>query len=189
MRCTNCGWDNADSNSKCEKCGYPLRNGGSENSEKSTIRETLRGTIPESIIEEPAPKKTVPETPVEPKKNNNPAQPHNGTINPWMMPQGGFPSVNYCKLSPVPNVPNEKHMPNDLELKGEKITLNRGNLDPDNMTISQNSQASLTCKNGKWYIKDESLYKTTYVYAAKETPLQNGDIIMMGNRRFVFTED
>ena len=86
-------------------------------------------------------------------------------------------------------MPNEKHMPKEVSLKGNEITLKRDNVDPDNMTISQNSQASLTCKDGKWYIKDESMYKTTFVYAARETPLQNGDVILMGNRRYVFSED
>lgn len=191
MRCTNCGWDNADSNTKCEKCGYPLGNGNVGNNEKSTIRETIRETIPEGIKEEErvyrkidAPKETIEEP-----QNKKPTPNYGETINPWASPQGVFPSVSYCKLSPMPIMPDEKHMPSEVELKGEKTVLKRGNIDPDNMTISQDNQAILTCKNGKWYIKDLSLYKTTYVHAGTDTPLKNGDIILMGNRRFVFTED
>ena len=89
----------------------------------------------------------------------------------------------------MPLAPNEKHMPKELELKGEYNELNRGNLDPDNFTISQKVQAVLTCKNGKWYINDQSTYKTTFILVSEETPLKSGDVILMGNRRFVFTEE
>ena len=80
-------------------------------------------------------------------------------------------------------------MPKEVELKGELNELNRENLDPDNFTISQKAQAVLTCKNGKWFIKDQSPYKTTYILASEETALKSGDVILMGNRRFVFTEE
>ena len=183
MRCTNCGWDNADENVRCEKCNSPL-NGNSKNEEPTVLGKTIREpmedinpTIPEVIINEPKSKK------------GNKAPVAGGTINPWATPQATFSSVSYCKLTPLPNVPNEKHLPGEAEFKGDMITLNRANLDPDNMIISQSNQATLTCKNGKWYIKDESSYKTTFIHAGKETPLQNGDIILMGNRRFVFTEE
>lgn len=186
MRCTNCGWDNADENVRCEKCNSPLGSNG-EKEEPTVYGKTIRETERDGII---TPKKTVPENNVneeKPLKNNN-APVHGGTINPWATPQS-FPSISYCKLSPLPIIPNEKHMPGDVEFKGDRITLNRANLDPDNMAISQSNQAELICKNGKWYIKDESAFKTTYIHARKETPLQNGDIILMGNRRFEFTEE
>ncbi len=187
MRCTNCGWDNPDENVRCEKCNSPLGN-KVNNEEPTVLGKTVLETERDSII---SPKKTVIEEgikePTPAKVNKAPIT--GGTINPWATPQAGFGSVSYCKLSPLPNVPNEKHMPGEVELKGDMITLNRANLDPDNMIISQSNQATLSCKNGKWFIKDESSYKTTYIHAGKETPLHNGDIILMGNRRFVFTEE
>lgn len=194
MRCTNCGWDNADQNTRCEKCNAPLDNPIGFKP-VSTIRETVPETegggrpyppTEREPVEEPT-RPTAPET--EPSSNETPGYPK--TINPYSgpMPGPGFPMMSYCKLTPQPMVPNEKHMPKELELKGEYNELNRGNLDPDNFTISQKIQAELTCKNGKWFIKDQSPYKTTYILASEETPLKSGDIILMGNRRFVFTEE
>ncbi len=42
------------------------------------------------------------------------------------------------------------------------------------------------CENGKWYIKDASPLKTTYVCAKEKIELAPGDIIILGNRRFEF---
>ena len=191
MRCTNCGWDNADQNTRCEKCNTPLE-GSMGNSTGSTVRETIRETLREDT---PYPKKTerdsmeeLSPTIQEPKQTSG-ATPYGGTINTFGGMPFGAPMMNYCKLTPMPSAPNEKHLPKEVELKGDYNELNRGNLDPDNFTISQNLQAILTCKNGKWYIKDQSHYKTTYVLASEEMPLKNGDVILMGSRRFVFTED
>lgn len=194
MRCTNCGWDNADQNTRCEKCNAPLEN-FSENNQGSTVREPIKKTV---LEDSPYPKSTIrdPEEPVrstisEPNPISGSAPVYPGTYNPYGggFPYGGVPMMSYCKLTPLPLAPNEKHLPKELELKGEYNELNRGNLDPDNFTISQKIQAELTCKNGKWYIKDQSPYKTTYILASDEVALKSGDIILMGNRRFVFTEE
>lgn len=194
MRCSNCGWDNADQNTKCEKCNAPLGS-FTESETHSTVRETIRETEREKS---PSPNPTIidAEEPVQPTNPENGissggSRNYSGTYNPYggASPYGGFPMMSYCKLTPLPLAPNEKHLPKEMELKGEYNELNRGNLDPDNFTISQKIQAELTCKNGKWYIKDMSPYKTTYILASEEMPLKSGDVILMGNRRFVFTEE
>lgn len=195
MRCTNCGWDNPDENVRCEKCNSPLGGNGGK-VEPTILGKTIRepdidvNVSPNKTIIEGAYEPTYepPQAP-QPKPETHNSAPIGGTINPWASPQGAFGAMSYCKLSPLPNVPNEKHLPGEAVFKGEIVTLNRANLDPDNMIISQSNQATLTCKNGQWFIKDESSYKTTYIHAGEETPLHNGDIILMGNRRFVFTEE
>ena len=193
MRCTNCGWDNADQNTRCEKCNAPLDNPSGYTPEPPTqepIGKTIREPYPSTIGDTEPVGPTVPEPePISAPKPGATVYP--GTYNPYggASPYGGVPMMSYCKLTPLPLAPNEKHLPKELELKGGYNELNRGNLDPDNITISQKIQAELTCKNGKWYIKDQSPYKTTYILASEETPLKSGDIILMGNRRFVFTEE
>lgn len=200
MRCTNCGWANADQNTRCEKCNAPLEGSSMPNNPGPAIHETIRETIRETvredqpfkktIIDEPAPA-PIPVPPVQEPKPTSGAKPYGGTMNIFDM--GGMPfgapMMCYCKLAPMPVAPNEKHLPREVELKGEYNELNRGNIDPDNFTISQTLQAVLTCKDGKWFIKDQSPYKTTYVLASEEIPLKSGDVILMGNRRFVFTEE
>lgn len=195
MRCTNCGWDNAEQNTRCEKCNAPLDN-PSGNNPPSTIGEpepvnidpigkTIIETYPDTIGDPESVRPTAPEPDQTPKATTG----YGKTIRPDQWGPFGPFTISYCKLTPMPLAPNEKHMPKEVELKGELNELNRGNLDPDNLTISQKVQAVLTCKNGKWYIKDQSPYKTTYILASEEMPLKSGDVILMGNRRFVFTEE
>ena len=194
MRCTNCGWDNADQNTRCEKCNAPLENSNG-NDFSSTIRETIRETIVEDqpiiskTVNEPIVERVDPKPAEEPRRQTGSSPAYGGTVNPWGGMPFGVPMISYCKLSPLPSAPNEKHLPRELELKGEYNELNRENLEPDNFTISQKVQAVLTCKDGKWFIKDQSPYKTTYVLATEEVPLKDGDVILMGNRRFVFSEE
>lgn len=160
-----------------EPIGKTVREDHGYNNTQRDYPETQRDPVEEPV----APK--VPES--QRPSGNEPA--YGGTIPPWM--QFGASAISFCRLTPMPLVPNERHLPQEVELKGEYNELNRGNLEPDNNTISQKLQAVLTCKDGKWFIKDQSAYKTTFVLAAEETPLKNGDVIMMGNRRFVFTEE
>ena len=208
MRCTNCGWDNANQNTRCEKCNAPLeKTMGVGGEDQVYIYETppsgMQGPIGKTVREDQGYNKTqrdypktqrdpiedhvAPLAPQEPKQPSNAEPVYGGTIPPWM--QFGTSAMSFCRLTPMPLAPNEKHLPQEVELKGEYNELNRGNLDPDNFTISQKIQAVLTCKDGKWFIKDQSPYKTTYILVSEEVPLKNGDVILMGNRRFVFTEE
>lgn len=170
MRCPNCGWDNAEQNTRCERCDTPL---GNENPSK--LRSTVRDPI---IVDQPAAPK---------KPANEPHKP--GTINMWGGPQFETPKKGIGRLTPMPSSPNDRSLSGGLELKDDYNELNRNNLDTDNNTISQRLQAVITHKDGKWYIKDQSSYKTTFILAAEEVQLKDGDIILMGNRRFVFTEE
>ena len=207
MRCTNCGWDNADQNTRCEKCNAPLEKTAREVGENQSpifetpspgIREAIGKTVREDkpfnktlrdykeTLRDPIEEPIVPKV-SEPKQPTDNKSPYGGTIPPWM--QFGASAMSFCRLTPMPIAPNDIHLPQEVELKGEYNELNRGNLEPDNFTISQKVQAIMACKDGKWYIKDQSPYKTTFVLASEEVPLKNGDVILMGNRRFVFSEE
>ena len=176
---------NNTGSSRVEPRVYPGDFGPNVNPIGKTVREDQ--LLPKKTIidiDEPAPIPVAPEQ----KPKSDTSSPYGGTIPPWAI-SGGFPMMSYCKLTPLPSAPNEKHLPREVELKGEYNELNRGNLDPDNFSISQKIQAVLTCKDGKWFIKDQSPYKTTFVLASEEVPLKAGDVILMGSRRFVFTEE
>ena len=66
--------------------------------------------------------------------------------------------------------------------------LNRSNTDEENMTITSKEQAVLIYENKKWYIQDKSEQKTTFVYTSDKIELKPGDVIVLGNRRFEFSE-
>jgi len=199
MRCNNCGWENPDGSQKCEKCNAPLQGGVVSNPQvdygHSTIREDFpfsKPQIPKTVFEGTINEN--PEVPQQPQPAPQPAQQaasanYTGTMNPWGGIGGGYTPLSHCSLKPV-IFPGEdmRDVPKEVNLKGNYTELNRQLLDPDNNTITSNVQAILTCKDGKWYIQDQSAQKTTFVYAGEPIPLKTGDVILMGNRTFVFEE-
>lgn len=192
MRCSNCGWGNPDGNSKCEKCNAPMGGaGGQDFNVQSTIRESVPFE-PKRPME-----KTIPETLIDPIPENKPKQEpktaptvdFGGTVNPYAG-MGAYAPVPRCILKPV-IFPDEdaRYAPQQVNIKGDFNELNRQLLDPDNNTITSKVQATLTFKDGKWYVQNQSAQKTTYVYAGEPIEVKSGDIILMGNRTFVFEKD
>ena len=221
MRCNNCGWDNPNTNTHCEKCNAPLT-GAAQVNHQPLGAEALKKTVTEASVfgvqqQQPSPihqdhQPTMPEVvahtcpdcgyPLRPGtsfcpqcgkalKAEQPRTPspkttpnHSGTVNPWVQvtPQ------SRCTLTPVRQSSDEAD-PAALTFKGDTHTLNRGNLDAENPTITSQTQAELTCQNGTWYIQDHSTQHTTFIHAAERTALHDGDIILMGNRQFVFHSD
>lgn len=192
MRCNNCGWENPDGSQKCEKCNAPLQGGaGSQNLDvHSTIRESAPFEPQKpvgTIIEEP---ENAGQKVAQPKKpQTSPTVDFGGTVNPYAG-MGAFVPVPRCILKPV-IFPGEdtRYAPQPVNIKGDYNELNRQLLDPDNNTITSKVQAILTFKDGKWYVQNQSAQKTTYVYAGEPVEVKSGDIILMGNRTFVFEED
>lgn len=104
-----------------------------------------------------------------------------GTVNPWSRPQ----SLNECSLTPVP-WEGDADACSPIKYSGSSIVLNRANTDPSNNTITSRVQAELVRENDGWYLTDKSELQTTYVHAGRKTKLEDGDIVILGNRRFVF---
>ena len=69
---------------------------------------------------------------------------------------------------------------------GNDFELNRDNTDPENSTITSKTQAVVSFEDGKWFIKDESELRSTFVQAARKVELQNGDLILLGNQLYKF---
>ena len=185
MRCNNCGWENPDGSQKCEKCNAPLQGGASNQNfdAHSTIREDAPFEPKKqggTVVEEPK---------AQPRPQTAPTVDFGGTVNPYAG-MGAYVPIRHCILKPV-IFPGEdmRDAPKPVNLSGDYNELNRQILDPNNNTITSKVQATLTCKDGKWYIQNQSSQKTTYVYADEPVEIKTGDIILMGNRTFVFEED
>jgi len=73
-----------------------------------------------------------------------------------------------------------------LAFKGDSVPLNRDNLEPDNFTITSQVQAEMKFVDGEWYIENKSRLKTTFIQVLTPVKLHKGDIIIMGNKRFLF---
>lgn len=217
MRCKNCGWPNKPESTTCAKCGAPLDStdpGVSEGDLKKTVleKEVFGMNAAQPNI---CPKCSYPLRPgtlkcpncqtdissAATQANNNaqeeprrmpPRRPtvlnapnFNGTVNVWT--QGGMYVTPSFVLTPIKRN-GERHEPEDVELEGNEVTLTRENVDPGNMSITSRAQAVITRKDNQWYIEDKSEQKTTFVQARCPQPLQDGDIILLGNRLFIFHE-
>jgi len=218
MRCKNCGWENPDNLTKCEKCNSPLDSGApSFSAPAAAAPQNFNKTVNEAAFFGAGPAQTpidanvcpqcgypmrpgVSECPnchygatvnphaaqARPKAGPAPKQvkssPVSGTVNPWVQ----VAPANQCTLEPIAQEGESNPAP--VRLKGEAHELNRANLDPDNMTITSKVQACLTCEDGQWFIEDKSAQQTTFIHAGEKTALKDGDVILMGNRQFVFRD-
>ena len=72
--------------------------------------------------------------------------------------------------------------------KGDGFELTRDNTVPFDNTISSH-QAILTHDADGWYIEDKSTYHTTAIIASRRMRLEEGDTVVLGSSRFVFTEN
>ena len=235
MRCKNCGWENPDNLTRCEKCGTALSGGGApyQAAPAAAPAQNFNKTVNEAVVfpdaapAAPAAAAAAPtfhapvqgggsfcpkcgyplragvhvcpnchevttEAEVEQVPISKPAAPKaapkqqvaapvgGGTVNPWVQVAAGA----HCSLEPVAQ--DGVETPAALELKGEKHELNRANLDPENQTITSKVQANLFFEDGQWYIEDKSAQQTTFIHADGKAALKEGDVILMGNRQFIF---
>ena len=68
----------------------------------------------------------------------------------------------------------------------EAIILNRNNVESGNNSITSKAQAELVFENGKWFLSDLSELHTTFINAGNKTEIKDGDLILMGDRKFIF---
>ena len=113
-----------------------------------------------------------------------------GTVNPYSrVVVEDEPQTPRCTLTLLSDDGNEAAAePIAIEGGEELFELTRDNTNPADNTISSH-QAVLSHDEEGWHIKDASTYKTTAIVVTSRTKLKEGDIIVMGSSRFVFTEE
>lgn len=192
MRCNNCGWQNSAGKLRCEKCNYPLSgslNVQSESpappSEPQELQGTIKGT-PSNLDPWDAPN----QGPVTPAPGNPPvsappvysAGGYKGTIDPTrQQAEGASPGFQMTPLNKEGEAPRPP-----LRFAGEEVVLNRDNVDPGNSAITSKEQACIQLIDGAWHIVDRSSLQTTFVQVAEPYQLKKGDVILLGNRKFIF---
>lgn len=161
----------------CNKCGYPLRPGLSKcpncNTDLFTPKKPQEQE-PQSFQSRSVRRPTVVGSPS-----------IHGTVNVWT--EGGLGLTPSFILSPIKRN-GERKQPDEIEFEGENVILNRDNSDPGNMSITSRTQAVITRKDDKWFIEDKSEQKTTFIQASTPQELHEGDVILLGNRLFIFHE-
>jgi len=106
-----------------------------------------------------------------------------GTINPWSTPS----EDSFCTLRRIP-WQNERVTYEPVSYSGEKIVLNRANTDSNNNSITSREQAVISYENGEWFIENRSNLQTTLIRVDRKLKLEDGDIIVLGNRMFEFRQ-
>ena len=207
MRCTNCGWENPEGAQRCEKCNSPIAGAPANEQRIEEPRQDIKSTIRE--MQEPVQVQSrdnscpecgfpiregatscpncgksfvKPAAPfIAPAPMAGVASKYGATVNPWSNPTAG----KTFKLQPVAweNEPGEIPA---MTYTGEVVALNRENTEPANNTITSKTQAEISSENGKWFIEDKSAQQSTFVHAGRKIELTDGDVIILGNRRFIF---
>lgn len=113
--------------------------------------------------------------------NGNRSYARGGTENPWANPSKG----SFCTLKRL-SWQSEQIQYSPVSYSGRTIVLNRRNTDANNNSITSLEQAVLTHENGEWFIENRSEQKTTLIRVDRKTKLNDGDIIVLGNRMFEF---
>lgn len=244
MRCSNCGWDNPNGLTKCEKCGSLLSGVVAQENSRNAYESSTKGTAMEGCADSSVFRKTVceasvfdvnaasspseqqivhdgrcpkcgyplrPDVTVCPKCHNiiHPSlsvggakterdssiqevpvshAPKNHTLSGGtIMPGMKFSPSIYASLTPLP-LEGERQTPEKIEFEEKHQILNRGNIDPKNFTITSKEQAVLEYNETKkcWYIQDKSALHSTFLHCAGEMPIVDGDVVLMGDRRFTF---
>ena len=245
MRCDNCGWNNPDGLTKCQKCnqelvqaptpvqnnfnqtvmdpsrnrsevqvgsqvfcpgcGYPLSEGVTvcPNCGTAAVAEpapapsqyskTVR-VLPENLVSEEKPKHEVLKATV----REIPQHLLDNTKTVRVLPEALLPDDAPVQPEPVPApapAPAFRLVPMDnfdgqtpvaLSFSGEAVALGRKDIVAGDASIAEDVQAAFEFADGQWAVSDKSGQASTYVCSSRRIQLQPGDIVVIGNRRFIF---
>lgn len=179
--------------SACPKCGYPLR---ADAVKCPNCNTPVNGNVDSNSLN--ANTNGYQRRPTRMADSNESATPNptrivsggggklRGTINPYMM---NIPTEPSFVLSPLQRMNERKAVePVELDLEDGEVVLTRDNTEPGNPSITSKAQALVSHSEGHWYIENRSEQNTTFVLARNKIELHDGDIILLGNRMFEFTE-
>ncbi|MGN0222752.1 MAG: hypothetical protein ACI4AM_01865 [Muribaculaceae bacterium] len=109
-----------------------------------------------------------------------------GTVNPFMQPKAQpKPEFSLELIAGQGEVLSEK----EHNYEGDEVVLNRSNTEATNNTITSKVQAVVKFDGEHWTIEDRSTLMTTYVRAGRPIEINDGDIILLGDRQFIFHVD
>ena len=153
---------------KCDACGYyPLRNKPANDSPCPNCG--FKGSDESVRKEEPA---------VSRPEKSKPAAPSGAKT----MRIG---QVNISKEAPKPKlILVDENKNAEQAYEGEKISLNRTNLAPENSSISSKEHAIFTHKGGKWTLEDKSSNGATFVQVKGKVAVESGSLIILGDKVF-----
>jgi hypothetical protein len=176
--CMACGYPNLASADNCMQCGSQLHR-QREPKPAAMIAPVAPLLPPQKIDSAPAPEKV----PVVVSPSVAQEMSAAKTVPFWELLAST--KAQSFSLTPLPR-PGEQP-PESRQFFGEVVSLSRDNLEPDNISLTSKVQASLHFVDGSWLLSDESGQQSTFLRISRPQPLQDGDVLLLGNRLFRFT--
>ena len=166
MRCINCGWNNPDGLNRCQKCNQPLpvvpvaeeRKSAEKVKPESSFQATMRDATRTSSEEI--------------GQNGRATKLAASIVKTAVKKTGGL------KLVPLESG-------DTILCDTFPFTVNRATCASFDISVDKRSQAELTKSEDGFYIQDNSAAKSTYVLASRKIKLEEGDIVVMGGKRFI----
>lgn len=75
-----------------------------------------------------------------------------------------------------------------ISFSGPDAVIGRNNLPGAPAAVQAADHAKLEYRNGQWYLRDTSESGYTFIRPKDNVPLNDGDVIILGNRYFVFRD-
>jgi len=150
----------------CPNCGYQLRSNVSVCPNCHRPVNAENGDTVNEIIDKPSP-----------------AGRFGGTVRP----KCNFVTEVGFSLTPIAN-DGEFKTPGKVDFEEEHVELTRSNIDPNNRTITSKVQAVMNFDGNtrRWSIQDQSAQQYTFVLCRNEMQITEGNILLIGDRKFVF---
>jgi hypothetical protein len=181
----------------CPKCGYPLRSGSNKCprcqtfvDDYGTVEDYDRGDDhrhrnrrddpyrDDSHRDDPYPPRTDWQHGPSRKPSPNSDNAFKKTVAPGQFKRN---QIRFSALNPYEDPSFE---PLELQFCEDENLLNRASVEADNPTISRNQHALLTVEDGKWYLENKSSALATSLVLTGKHEIQDGDIVIIGNRIF-----
>jgi hypothetical protein len=180
--CPRCGYPNLAGEASCANCGTQLVTQNEPPQRQQPVQPPLQNPF-----QNPAPGFINPQQPSGFASGNNENYRHAANMsNPKKTTRLGDVFKNFGSQFVLRDINSNRA----AEFSGESVSLNRGNLDPNNNSISSQEHVVLEFKNNCWHLTDRSTNGATFVQAVyPNIPLQNGMLIMIGNKIYRFEAD
>ena len=190
VSCLRCGYPLSASHSFCPNCGTQIQQGKQD--VQPAHSKTVR-VLPEELVEpvqvakpvEPALKATVREIPAELMDNARFSKTVRVLPEEMLVEAEPEKSVEPSfKLTPMDNFDGATSQVK--EFTGADSVIGRDVLVTEGSYMPESLEIEFSCKEGQWTVTDKSGSKAVFVSAAHPLTLNPGDIIVIGNRRFIF---
>lgn len=188
--CPRCGYPMSPANSFCPNCGTQVNQ--SKPVAPQANAKTVR-VLPEEFLEQPAETKpaevplkaTVREIPVDLIENTSYAKTVRVLPEEMLSENETVQQVEPSfKLIPLDNF--DGAVQGSKEFKGTPASLNRESIVSEPSYLPEDLCVEFKCEDGQWTVEDKSSSKSVFVSASRPINVQVGDIVVIGNRRFIF---